>query len=141
VTPKAMRAKPQHLCLDIGYENDPSCEIVKWDSYKYHTRRIGEENLDQQGEKKYPARQYRVERTLAWLSKYRGLFTMRRIAQIISSQVRFACSLLWYRHSLRPESAIQFNKKGCGYLEFQDSYLYRFTIRDCYFKDQRSMSL
>jgi putative transposase len=105
--PKATRAKPQHLCLDKGYDNESSCEIVKEHRYQDHIRRIGEEDLDQQGEKKYPARRYVVERTLAWLSKCRGLLIpYEKKSENYLAQLQFACALLWYRRLLRSESAI-----------------------------------
>jgi putative transposase len=90
--PKTTRAKTQHLCLDKGYDNEASREIVKEHQYKDHIRRIGEEKLDQQGEKKHPARRYVVERTLAWLSKCRGLLLCKlsfivRCLKTVTAQV------------------------------------------------------
>lgn len=105
--PKARRTKPQHLCLDKGYDNQPSRQIVKEHQYKDHIRRIGEEKLDQQDEKKHPARRYVVERTLAWLSKCRGLLIRyEKKSENYLAQLQFACTLLWYRRLLRAEPAI-----------------------------------
>jgi putative transposase len=102
--PNATRAKPQHLCLDKGYDNESSRQIVKEHRYKDHIRRIGEDNLDK---KKYPARRYVVERTLAWLSKCRGLLIRyEKKSENYLAQVQFACALLWYRRLLRAESVI-----------------------------------
>ncbi|MBO0800731.1 MAG: IS5 family transposase [Blastocatellia bacterium] len=102
--PKATRKKPQHLCLDKGYDNEPSCQIVKEHRYKDHIRRIGEDNFDK---KNYPARRYVVERTLAWLSKCRGLLIRyEKKSENYLAQLQFACALLWYRRLLRAESAI-----------------------------------
>jgi putative transposase len=102
--PKATRAKPQHLCLDKGYDNEPSRQIVKEHRYKEHIRRIGEDNLDKN---KYPARRFVVERTLAWLSKCRGLLIRyEKKSENYLAQLQFACALLWYRRLLRAESAI-----------------------------------
>ena len=104
--PKATRAKPQHLCLDKGYDNEPSREIVKEHQYQDHIRRIGEERLDQAGEKKHPARRYVVERTLAWLSKCIGLLIRyEKRSENYLAQLQFACALLWYRRLLRAEPA------------------------------------
>ena len=41
--------------------------------YQPQIRRIGEEKLDQSGEKTHPARRWVVERTLGWLSKCRAI--------------------------------------------------------------------
>lgn len=102
--PRPERAKPQHLCLDKGYDNSASRQIVKDQKYKDHIRRIGEEKLDQQGEKRHPARRYVVERTLAWLSKCRGLLIRyEKKSENYLAQLQFACALLWYRRLLRVE--------------------------------------
>jgi len=66
--PKATPRRPQHLCLDKGYDNQQSRKIVKKHGYRDHIRRIGEEKLDQKRENRHPARRYVVEPTLAWLS-------------------------------------------------------------------------
>jgi putative transposase len=63
-TPKA----PQHLCLDKAYDNPTGHTTVAHYGYCPHIRRIGEEKLDLQGEKRFPARRWVVERTLSWLS-------------------------------------------------------------------------
>ena len=57
----------QHLCLDKGYDNPTGQAAAEAAGYVPHIRRIGEEKLDQTGEKTHPARRWVVERTLAWL--------------------------------------------------------------------------
>jgi putative transposase len=71
--PEPTEEAPQNLCLEKGYDNRPSREIVEERSYVAHIRRIGEEKLDEAGEKCYLARRWVVERTLGWLSKCRAL--------------------------------------------------------------------
>ena len=61
--------EPQHLCLDKGYDNPSGRGAAAGHGYREHIRRIGEEKLDASGDKRYPARRWVVERTLAWLSK------------------------------------------------------------------------
>jgi transposase len=46
---------------------------VRERGYVAHIRRIGEEKLDEACQKRHPARRWVVERTLAWLSKCRGI--------------------------------------------------------------------
>ena len=48
----------QHLCLDKGYDNPTGHEAVAAHGYQGHIRRIGEEKLDSQGERSYPARRW-----------------------------------------------------------------------------------
>ena len=58
----------QNLCLGKGYDNPTGHGTVADAGYQPHIRRIGEEKLDQSGEKTHPARRWVVERTLGWLS-------------------------------------------------------------------------
>ena len=53
----------QNLCLDKGYDNPTGHGAVAEAGYQPHIRRIGEEKLDQTGEKIHPARRWVVERT------------------------------------------------------------------------------
>jgi putative transposase len=103
--PDSTPSKKQNLCLDKGYDNQPSREIVKKHGYTDHIRRIGEEKLDRKGKKKYPARRYVVERTISWLSKCRGLLVRyERKSENYLAQLQFACALLWYRRLPDPKS-------------------------------------
>ena len=54
----------QNLCLDKGYDNPTGHGTVADAGYQPQIRRIGEEKLDQSGEKTHPARRWVVERTL-----------------------------------------------------------------------------
>ena len=88
----------QHLCLDKGYDNPTGHQAVAAHGYRGHVRRIGEEKLDPQGVKRYPARRWVVERTLAWLSKCRAILVRYdKKASNYMGLVQLACALLWYR--------------------------------------------
>jgi hypothetical protein len=63
---------PQHLCLDTGYDNEPSRDVLLEHGYIAHIRSIGEEK-DEAGQRRYPARRWVMERTLGWLSKCRAI--------------------------------------------------------------------
>jgi len=54
-TPEA----PQHLCLDKGYDNPTGDATVSKHGYVGHVRRIGEEKLDDQGQKN-------IQRAAGW---------------------------------------------------------------------------
>ena len=88
----------QHLCLDRGYDNGVGeCEALI-NGYIPHIRRIGEEKLDERGEKRFPARRWVVERTFAWLSKCRGLLVRyEKKAANYLGLIQVACILLWFR--------------------------------------------
>ncbi len=89
---------PQHLCLDKGYDNPTGHRTVAAHEYRGHIRRIGEEKLDAKGVKRYPARRWVVERTLAWLSKCRAILVRYdKKASNYMGLIQLACALLWYR--------------------------------------------
>ena len=97
--PDPTTEQPQHLCLDKGYYNPTGEAAVAAHGYVPHIRRIGEEKLDPAtGEKRFPARRWVVERTLAWLSKCRALLVRydKRSANFLGL-LKLACALVWYR--------------------------------------------
>jgi putative transposase len=97
--PRPTSERPQHLCLDLGYDNPTGAAAVANHQYIPHLRRIGLEKLDlRTGEPRFPARRWVVERTLAWLSKCRALLIRydKRAANF-RGLLQFACALLWFR--------------------------------------------
>jgi hypothetical protein len=62
--PEPTEAKPQHLCLGAGYDNEPSREVIKEHGYCGHIRPARGEHPDRQGAKKHRPRRRVVERTL-----------------------------------------------------------------------------
>ncbi len=100
--PEPTEESSQHLCLDKGYDNRLTRELVEERNYIPHIRRIGEEKLDEAGEKRYPARRWVVERTLGWLSKCRSiLIRYEKKAPNYLGMIKVACILLWYRRQHR----------------------------------------
>jgi putative transposase len=96
--PQSSDARPQHLCLDKGYDNPTGRQATADHGYIPHIRRIGEEKVDEHGEKRYPARRWVVERTLAWLNKCRAILVRYdKKAQNYLAVLQLACGLLWYR--------------------------------------------
>ena len=92
----------QHLCLDKGYDNPTGRAAALTHGYEAHIHQLGEEKLDQAQQKRYPARRYVVERTLAWLSKCRGLLIRyEKKAENYLGLLQWACALLWYRRLVR----------------------------------------
>jgi putative transposase len=96
--PQPTAEEPQYLCLDKGYDNPTGHATVAAYHYTPHIRRIGEERLDAYGKKTYPARRWVVERTLAWLSKCRGLLVRyEKKAGNYLGLLQLACALIWVR--------------------------------------------
>ena len=100
--PQPTEERPQHLCLDKGYDNPTGREAVEQHQYRPHIRRIGKEKLDEGGEKRYPARRWIVERTLSWLSKCRAILVRYdKKSQNYLALIQLACGLIWYRRYCR----------------------------------------
>lgn len=100
--PEPTEEDPQHLCLDKGYDNPTGWEAVAAHHYVPHIRRIGEEKLDESLEKRYPARRWVVERTLAWLNRCRAILVRYdKKASNYIALIKLACALLWYRRHVR----------------------------------------
>ena len=96
--PQPTEKAPQHLSLDKGYDNPSGHGAAAGHGYQAHIRRIGEEKLDTSGKKRYPARRWVVERTLAWLSKCRAvLVRYDKKASNYLGLLQLACALLWFR--------------------------------------------
>jgi putative transposase len=95
-------AMPQHLCLDKGDDHPTGHETVAAYQYTPHIRRIGEEKLAPNGQKTDPARRWVVERTLAGLSKGRGLL-VRSAKKAVNflGLLPLACALMWRRRRTR----------------------------------------
>lgn len=102
--PKPSAARPQHLCLDKGYDNPSGRAALVGTGYTPHLRRIGEEKPDPARARRPPARRWVVERTIAWLNRWRGILVRyaKKSANYLGV-VQLACALLWYRrmHRLR----------------------------------------
>jgi putative transposase len=100
--PQPTGERSQHLCLDKDYDNPTGHATVAAYHYTPHIRHIGEEKLDPNGQKNYPARRWVVERTLAWLSKCRGLLIRyEQKAVNFFGLLQLACALLWMRRRAR----------------------------------------
>ncbi len=96
--PQPTEKEPQNLCLDKGYDNPTGHQTVAEYDYQPHIRRIGEEKLDDAGQKTRPARRWVVERTLAWLSKCRAILVRYdKKAKNYLAILQLACALIWYR--------------------------------------------
>ena len=92
----------QHLCLDAGYDNAPTREVVEAHGYVGHTRPAREGPRPKRRPGRRKARRWVVERTLAWLSKCRALLV--RYDEQDSNflgLIPLACGLLWYRRLYR----------------------------------------
>jgi putative transposase len=96
--PEPTEEEPQHLCLDKGYDNPTGRKAVEGTGYTPHIRKIGEEKKPCDRAKGHKPRRWVVERTLAWLSKCRGiLIRYDKKDQNYLGLIQLACALLWFR--------------------------------------------
>ncbi len=96
----------QHLCLDAGYDNAPSREVVERHGYVEHIRPAREGPRPKRRAGRRKARRWVVERTLSWLSKCRGLLVRYdKHAENFLGLIQLACGLLWYRRLYRLRAA------------------------------------
>jgi putative transposase len=97
--PRPTRRRPQHLCLDKAYDKHTGRSTAAAFGYRPHIRRIGEENQPPEpGAARHPARRWVAERTLAWLSKCRGiLIRYDKHDGNYLGLIQLACVLLWFR--------------------------------------------
>jgi putative transposase len=104
--PQPTEQAPQNFCLDKAYDNPTAHAATKEAGYTPHIRRIGEEKRDPEGEKRYPARRWVVERTFAWLSRCRGILVRyEKKANNYMAVLKLACALLWFRRLCRLSGA------------------------------------
>jgi putative transposase len=94
--PEPEPAFPQHLCLDKGYDNETGWGACIDHGYDPHIALIRDERPERP--KTHRPRRWIVERTLAWLSKCRGLLVRyEKKAENYLAMLQFACGLLWFR--------------------------------------------
>jgi putative transposase len=92
----------QNLCLDKAYDNPKGREAATAGGYVPHIRRIGEPKKACDRSKGHKPRRWVVERTLAWLSKCRGILVRyEKKAANYLGLIQLACGLLWYRRLYR----------------------------------------
>lgn len=103
--PEPTAEVPQHLCLDKGYDNPTGRKAAASGGHTPHIRRIGEEKKPCDGSKGEKPRRWVVERTLAWLSKCRGLLVRYdKHWHNYLGLLQLACGLLWFRRIYRLKS-------------------------------------
>jgi putative transposase len=94
---------PQHLCLDKGYDNPTGWGTCIDRDYYPHIAMIRDARPPRP--QRHTARRWVVERTLAWLSKCRGLLVRyEKKAQNylgLLGLLKLACCLIWFRRYLR----------------------------------------
>lgn len=86
----------QHLCLDKGYDTDTGYGACLDHAYEPHIALKRDDRPPRPVH--HPPRRWVVERTLAWLSMYRGILVRwEKKSQNYLGMLKLACGLLWFR--------------------------------------------
>lgn len=90
--------KPQHLCLDKGYDYSDIREFVHSMRYTAHIKARGQEQWDKQHLPRYRARRWVVERTHSWINRFRRLLIRwEKKADRYLDFLRLACAYITFR--------------------------------------------
>lgn len=98
--PKVMPGRPQHLCLDKGYDPAEPREIAAEFGFTLRLRTRGEEAAAKRhaGAK---ARRWVVERTHSWLNRFRAiLIRWNKKPENYLALLHFAFGIIAWRHAL-----------------------------------------
>ncbi len=112
--PEPTGEKPQHLCLDAGYDNPTGREAAAGGQYTPHIVPVRKEKRSTARKRGHKARRWVVERTLAWLCKCRGILVRYdKNDENYLGLIQLACALFWYRrlHRLGRASTTHATKK------------------------------
>jgi putative transposase len=98
--PRPTRRRPQHLCLDKGFDYPEPRALAQEFAFTLHLRSRGEEA----GAKRHArakARRWVVERTHSWLNRFRAiLIRWAKIPANYLALLHFACGIIAWRHAL-----------------------------------------
>lgn len=96
--PEPTPERPQHLCLDKGYDYPEVRELVAAWGYTGHIRSRGEERMQKGTVPGYRARRWVVERTHSWMNRFRRLLIRweKGVANYVA-MLHLACAWITYR--------------------------------------------
>ena len=96
--PQPTAEQGQRLCLDKGYDYAEVREILGQWGYTAHIRTRGEEAHDKACIPGYRARRWVVERTHAWMNRFRRLLIRwEKKVENYLGMLHFACAFICFR--------------------------------------------
>jgi transposase len=96
--PDATAAEPQAICLDKGYDYPEVYELAGEYGLNPHIRSRGEEKQRLERDPGFRARRWVVERTHAWLNRFRGLLIRwSKKPENHRALLHLACGLITWR--------------------------------------------
>ncbi len=98
--PEPTPERPQHLCLDKGYDYDEVYGVLHEFGYTPHVRARGEEAQALKREAGHKARRWVVERTHSWLNRFRRILVRwEKTWESALGFLHLACAVIAYRAS------------------------------------------
>lgn len=96
--PEPTPEKPQHLCLDKGFDYEAVRELVAARQYIAHIRSRGEEAEAKREIPGYRARRWVVERTHSWMNRFRRLLIRwEKKVENYLAMLELACAFIAFR--------------------------------------------
>jgi putative transposase len=96
--PKPTRKHPQGRCMDKGYDFAEGRETLREFGFTAHIRARGEEAQAIQGQARFKARRWVVERTHSWMNRFRRvLIRWDKSVDNYLAFLHFACALIAFR--------------------------------------------
>jgi putative transposase len=96
--PAPSRLKPQHMCMDKGYDYPDTRALVEGHGYIAHIRARGEEVTRRFAIPRYRARRWVVERSHSWINRFRRLLIRwEKKAANYLAMLHFACAIITFR--------------------------------------------
>jgi putative transposase len=93
--PKPTARKPQHLCLDAGFDYDEIRQILEAYGYVAHIRSRADETESKRKIPGYRARRWVVERTHSWMNRFRRiLIRWEKKVENYLAMLEFACAYI-----------------------------------------------
>jgi putative transposase len=94
----AVADKPQHLCMDKGYDFDAVRKTLSRYGYLAHIRRCGQEAPTRKKYSRGKARRWVVERTHSWFNRFRRiLIRWEKKADNYLALLHLCCGLICFR--------------------------------------------
>jgi transposase len=98
--PKPTPRRPQHLCLDKGFDYDEPRVLAAEFGFTLHLRTRGEE-VTAKRHARSKARRWVVERTHSWLNRFRSiLIRWTKKPDNDLALLHLACGIITWRHAL-----------------------------------------
>ncbi len=98
--PKPTPRRPQHLCLDKGFNYDEPRVLAAEFGFTLHLRTRGEE-VTAKRHARAKARRWVVERTHSWLNRFRSiLIRWTKKPDNYLALLHLACGIITWRHAL-----------------------------------------